>query len=106
MENFFKEYVDMWKRWSDFDGKSNVKDFWMAWLVNFIIILVFTSLGFAADFFTYIYGLYSLALIIPGWAIMIRRFHDTNRSGWYWLWSLIPFVGWIIVLIALIKPSE
>ena len=37
-----------------------------------------------------------LALSLP---ITVRRLHDTDRSGWYSLVSLIPVVGelWIIV---------
>ena len=47
-------------------------------------------------------SIYSLALLIPGIAVGIRRLHDTNHSGWWLLIVLIPFVGviWLIVLLA------
>lgn len=105
MDNLPIEYQDFWKRWNDFDGKSNVREFWMAFLINIVIAIL---IGIVAriirlDIITSLWG---LAVIVPNWAVMIRRFHDTGRSGWYWLWLLLPFIGWIIVLLALVQPSQ
>ena len=105
MSEFFKEYVDMWKRWSDFSGKSTVRDFWMAWLVSFILGIVISIILLIAPSLNFVYYIYSLAIIVPSWAVMIRRFHDVGKSGWYWLWILLPLIGWVIVILALIKPS-
>ncbi|MEM8823188.1 MAG: DUF805 domain-containing protein, partial [Pseudomonadota bacterium] len=39
-------------------------------------------------------------------SVMVRRLHDIGRSGWwYWIY-LVPFVGWLILLIMLCMPSE
>lgn len=48
------------------------------------------------------YGLYSLALLIPGLAVRVRRLHDIGKSGWMILVGLIPLIGaiWLIVLYA------
>ncbi len=102
MEKFPVEYQDFWKRWSVFDGKSTVREFWVSWAVNFGITILFSLVGMilGTNFLGAVFG---LAIIIPQWAVMIRRFHDTGKSGWYWLWLILPFVGWIIVLLALIK---
>ncbi len=105
MEKFTLEYVEMWKRWNDFEGKSNVRQFWMAALVGFIISVILSILDLILGI-QFIAGLYSLAVIIPQWAVMIRRFHDTGRSGWYWLWLFLPLVGWVIVILALIQDSK
>ena len=40
-----------------------------------------------------------LAVIIPGIAVQVRRFHDQDKSGWFVLLALIPFVGSIAVLV-------
>ncbi|MBY0511618.1 MAG: DUF805 domain-containing protein [Rhodospirillaceae bacterium] len=32
-------------------------------------------------------------------AVGARRLHDSDRSGWWQLLILVPFIGWIIVLI-------
>jgi len=48
----------------------------------------------------YIYSLFSLAMIIPGLAVMVRRLHDVNKSGWFFFIVFIPLVGviWLLVL--------
>lgn len=35
----------------------------------------------------------------------IRRLHDTGKSGWYVCWYLLPFIGWIIVIVLLCGSS-
>ncbi|MCK5387970.1 MAG: DUF805 domain-containing protein [Candidatus Izimaplasma sp.] len=101
METFFKEYVDMFKRWSDFEGKSDLKEFWMAILINFIISSILTAIGVQA-----IISIYGLIAIVPLIAVNIRRLHDMGSSGWNILWWLLPIIGWIIIILKLVKPSK
>ena len=54
------------------------------------------------DLISYIYF---ILILIPGLAQSVRRMHDVNKSGWYLLMSLIPIVGWIIVLVQECSPS-
>jgi uncharacterized membrane protein YhaH (DUF805 family) len=37
-------------------------------------------------------SIYSLVLFLPGLAAAVRRLHDTNRSGWFLLLPLAPYV--------------
>ncbi|MCF7925973.1 MAG: DUF805 domain-containing protein [Candidatus Izimaplasma sp.] len=106
MEKFTREYVEMWQRWSDFEGRSDIRDYWMAVLVNFIISLLLTLIGRAIGFFNTINALYGLAVLIPGIALFIRRMHDIGKSGWNILWVFLPIIGWIYLIILLIKPSQ
>ena len=64
-----------------------------------------TVLPMIAGFLAFIGVIYSLAVLVPGWAITARRLHDTNRSGWMQLLALIPLVGVIIVIILCALPS-
>ncbi len=52
-----------------------------------------------------LYGVYLLAALVPGIALTVRRFHDQNKSGWWYLAlavpSIIPFLG-VIPAIALL----
>lgn len=47
-----------------------------------------------------------LALFLPSLGVLVRRLHDTGRSGWCCLISLVPFIGAIILLIWLLKDSD
>ena len=53
-----------------------------------------------------IFGLYSLAAVLPSLAVLVRRLHDTNRSGWWLLISFVPFIGGIWLFILLILDSS
>jgi uncharacterized membrane protein YhaH (DUF805 family) len=44
-------------------------------------------------------GVYSLAVLIPSLAVSVRRLHDTDRSGWWLLISLIPIIGAIVLIV-------
>ena len=48
----------------------------------------------------------ALGLFLPSLAVAVRRLHDTNRSGWfYYLISLIPLVGVIILIVFMCQDS-
>ncbi len=46
-----------------------------------------------------LYALYALAVFIPSIAVTVRRFHDRDMSGWWYLGlslaGIIPFVGFL-----------
>ena len=47
-----------------------------------------------------------LATIIPAIAVLIRRLHDTGRSGWWALIGLIPLAGAIVLLVFTVEDSN
>lgn len=51
-------------------------------------------------------GIIDLALILPGLAIAVRRLHDTNKSGWFFLINFIPIVGPIWFLILMLTKGD
>jgi uncharacterized membrane protein YhaH (DUF805 family) len=44
-----------------------------------------------------------VALLIPSSAVMVRRLHDTGRSGAWWLISFIPFSGIVLLVFTLLR---
>ena len=95
MINAYKEYFT---RYFDFSGKTTRAGYWWVVLANIIIAF---ALGLLGSLGTTISSVYSIATLIPGIAISIRRLHDTGRSGWNLLWAFVPIVGWIILLVYL-----
>lgn len=67
------------------------------WGLNLVGSLLVDSLGFVATLPALVY---SLGVLIPSLAVGVRRLHDINKSGWWFLIPLIPIVGsiWLIVL--------
>ncbi|MDC6803427.1 DUF805 domain-containing protein, partial [Escherichia coli] len=43
--------------------------------------------------------IYSILVFLPWWAVQFRRLHDTDRSAWWALLFLIPFIGWLIIIV-------
>jgi uncharacterized membrane protein YhaH (DUF805 family) len=104
-------YLDAWKNYFTFTGRSRRKAYWMFVLFNIIAAVLAgvldSLLGFAGENgYGPISGLYSLAVFIPGLALAIRRLHDTGRTGWWMLLGLIPLLGWIVLLIFFVTDSQ
>jgi uncharacterized membrane protein YhaH (DUF805 family) len=52
-----------------------------------------------ASIFWVLYVIFALAVIVPSIAVSVRRLHDTDKSAWYLLFYLIPFIGGIIMIV-------
>ena len=48
----------------------------------------------------------SLALLLPNLAVLVRRLHDAGHSGWWILISLLPLIGFIVLLVFTLQASE
>lgn len=118
MIDWYKKVV--FENYANFSGRARRSEYWYYTLCNVIIsfvmyILVIISVAIGSDgespgiLFYLIYGilmLYALATFIPSLAVVVRRLHDTGKSGWYYLIGLIPLVGAILVIIALVTDSQ
>ena len=112
----FKEAVNtvLKQKYATFQGRAARSEFWYFLLFVSIVGLVLMGLGFAMGgmnalegrsggtlglIFFGLYGIFYLAILIPSIAVSVRRLHDRNMSGWWYLGmivaSLIPFVGFI-----------
>ena len=95
----FPDAVKMFfKRYTDFQGRSQRSEYWWVALFNVIIAVVVGGLAFAlgGNFETGeinpigmvlfgVLGLYGLSVIIPSIALFVRRLHDINQTGWIYL---------------------
>lgn len=100
------------RRYADFSGRSRRKEYWMFQL---LMLLVYMPLGIlmgigaamgsdngaGALFYLALVAmlLLMLAVFIPGLAVQVRRFHDQDKSGWFVLFNLVPYVGGFVVLV-------
>jgi uncharacterized membrane protein YhaH (DUF805 family) len=105
-------YLKVLRQYADFGGRARRKEYWMFVLFNMIFafgaIILDNVLGIAIDGIGYgpLYGLYALAVLIPGLAAAVRRLHDIGKSGWMILIALIPLVGAIWLLVLLVTDSS
>jgi uncharacterized membrane protein YhaH (DUF805 family) len=116
-------YIGVLKKYVVFSGRATRSEYWYFVLFNTIISMVLmgidiamgtgsaestmsgdagVSMNMSAGILT---GIYTLAVLLPSLAVLIRRLHDTDHSGWWVFISLIPLVGAIILLVFLVKDS-
>ncbi|GGI92869.1 DUF805 domain-containing protein [Polymorphobacter multimanifer] len=96
------------RKYAVFRGRARRAEYWWYALLYGLLAVATTI----ADFIVFglpnmlsnpsvgpITGLLGLALLIPSFAVTVRRLHDTDRSGWWVLLGLIPFLGGLILFI-------
>ncbi|WP_076260133.1 DUF805 domain-containing protein [Intrasporangium flavum] len=94
-------YTKVLKNYVGFSGRARRTEYWMFTLVNVIIggvLNVLYNVTHSSIFYV-LYVLYFLAVLLPSIAVGIRRLHDTNRTGWWLLIGLVPFVGAIVLIV-------
>ena len=87
-----------WKRFCfSFKGRVNQTIYWI-YVTVYLILLLFMG-AIAMD----ITDAYSILLLPPIFltmytniAVTVKRLHDTNRSGWLYLWVLLAFILGVI----------
>jgi uncharacterized membrane protein YhaH (DUF805 family) len=115
----FQESVTVcFRKYTEFDGRAGRSEYWWftlaVWLVTLVLgLLTLSGVDFDTEEFSGI-GLigtglmlvFWLAIIVPSIAVMVRRFHDRDMSGWwvlgFVLLSMLPFVGFIASIAQLV----
>lgn len=99
------------KRYAVFRGRAGRPEYWY-----FVLLYLVCSLGMAildalagtvnaesgAGLFGSVFG---LALLLPTIAVGVRRLHDIDRTGWWLLISLVPLIGWIVLIVFAAQPG-
>ena len=104
-------YIEVLRKYVVFEGRARRKEYWIFVLIS-SLILIFLSLidemtGWKVwDDEGVLSLLYSIAVFVPTLAVLVRRLHDTDRSGWWVLIALIPLVGAIVLLVFLILKGN
>lgn len=96
------------RNYTNFSGRARRKEYWYFVLVQMGLIIVAMILD--AIIFNSETGLFYivvvLGLFLPGLAVTIRRLHDTSRSGWWFLLSILPLIGSIVLLVFLASDTK
>lgn len=104
-------YLKVLRQYADFSGRARRKEFWMFYLFNALLMTAISIIGGLMAITTDTPGImigivvliiiYAAATFIPTLAVIVRRLHDTNNSGWMYCVTFIPMVGsiWLLVLL-------
>ena len=105
-------YKIAFTKFVDFSTRSSRKAYCYFFLYNFLaglaIGIVATLLAMVTRIpsLANISSLYGLVAFIPSLALVVRRLHDINRSGWWILINVIPLIGLIVFLFFIFKKGD
>ena len=102
------------ENYCNFEGRAPRSEYW--WFTLFLALLeIVTSVldGFLGTYTVtssgkmigFINLIFLLAILLPSIAVAVRRLHDTDRSGWFYLLNLIPLIGSIILIVFFVQQG-
>lgn len=106
--SFAQSWVLFFKNYAKFSGRSSRSAYWF-WVLWSVIVAFFIGflLGLSGDssIFHILDLVWSLAILVPSFALVARRLHDVGRSGW---WQLIAFtiIGIIPLFIWTVRAGD
>jgi len=114
--SFAEAVKSFWSNYTTFKGRSRRTEYWFIQL-----FLIITNLAAAAIDLALMEGdvdrfianggggivglIWILVTILPALAVLVRRLHDTGRSGWWALIGLVPLVGGVVLFVFSVLDS-
>jgi|SaaInlV_130m_DNA_2_1039683.scaffolds.fasta_scaffold82169_1 uncharacterized membrane protein YhaH (DUF805 family) len=111
-EKIMNWYLEVLKKYAVFGGRARRKEYWYFVLFNFLVQMVLAVIDAVTGSFSpeagvgILGGIYTLAVLIPGLAVAVRRLHDTDHSAWWLLIAFVPLIGIIVLIVFLATDSK
>jgi uncharacterized membrane protein YhaH (DUF805 family) len=87
------------QKYADFSGRAPRPEYWWFFLAVVLAYIVATIIDSILGLSHMVFGIYGpvavllwLATLVPSIAVGVRRLHDTNRTGWWLLLPIVPYV--------------
>jgi uncharacterized membrane protein YhaH (DUF805 family) len=97
-----------YKRYFDFVGRASRREYWAFAIFSLVVVTItgwidnvsglhFVAPAAGADPPGVLTTVFSLVTFVPGLAVAVRRLHDSNRSGWWVMLPVAPFLFVVVV---------
>ncbi|AWB47543.1 DUF805 domain-containing protein [Gemmobacter aquarius] len=122
--NMIQAVKSVFSNYATFSGRASRSEFWWWVLFSIIVSGILTyidltllgsgdlqstagdgGIGFSLNL-GLLGGLWTLATVLPAIALGARRLHDVGQSGWMLLLSIVPLLGWIVLLVFTCKRGS
>lgn len=105
-----KSYIHCMRHYADFSGRASRAEYWLFALTFAIVYAIVYALdygvfGVGPSGIGVVSSIVYLIHFLPGLAVLVRRLHDVDRSGWWLLISFVPLIGGIWLLVLLCTPG-
>lgn len=91
------------QKYATFTGRARRAEFWWFALLYIISYIVLSLIDVSGN--NILPAIFALAVLIPSIALGVRRLHDIEMSGWWYLIMLIPLVNIIFWIYIGVKPG-
>ena len=111
--------VCMKEKYASFEGRATRAEYWYFYLFFILVLIGGAIVGgilgavlsggdedVAVGLVAIVYGIIALGFVCPAISVLVRRLHDTGRSGWWYWIALIPYIGGIVIFIFTLLNSQ
>lgn len=98
--SFIDAMKSCFRHYAQGNGRASRAEYWYFVLFILVVQIVLRLLSPALAY------VFDLAVFLPNVAVGIRRLHDTDRAGMWLLLSLVPVIGWIVLLLWFSQKSD
>lgn len=109
--------ASVFKNYANFKGRARRSEYWWFLVFNSLVVIFLNLIVqpiaasnpesmFMLGLVLLLYLAYLVGMIIPCWAVTVRRLHDIGKSGWWWFLALIPIVGGLVLLVWSCQDSD
>lgn len=103
--SFFEAVLTCFKKYATFSGRARRCEYW--YFALFIVICQALTAAIGNAVFgapqnggnNMLTTVFNLAVLVPQISVFWRRMHDIGKKGTWFFISLIPVIGWILVLV-------
>ncbi|MCZ4074955.1 DUF805 domain-containing protein [Agrobacterium sp. LMR679] len=103
-------YLDAMRRYATFSGRSTRKEFWYYHLALLGLaiggLIVDVAIAGPHEPQPLVSALIIMGHYVPSLAVIVRRLHDLEKSGWFVLTCLIPLVGVVAFIVIGSTPAK
>lgn len=107
--SFLQAVKTCFSKYVSFSGRASKSEYWWFYLFNFMASTIMALIFFASNMNPiplFCLGLYIIASFLPSISVLIRRLHDTDTSGAFLFFQLIPIAGFVFSIILLYKLCQ
>ena len=108
--NFSQAIQSGFSNYTKFTGRAGVMEFWY-WVLFTVLGTIASGILDAVlfppmSYWSPLSDIFTLVTFLPGIAVSIRRLHDTDRTGWWFLLVFIPLLGTLLLIVWWIQQGS
>ena len=83
--------------YAGFSGRAPRSEYWF-WILFWFIVLIVAGVIDMVLGFPIVQSIASIGLLVPSLAVAVRRLHDCDRSGWWFLLGFVPIANILLLV--------